>query len=539
MREIVYPACTAYVGSAPSEADVPRTTGRKHTQRGLRVATCIGATVISLLAGWAAMCLSPQWMAIIVAASGMLAIGVVFRCFTRLLELCVLSDLFVRLMIHIGWSYNDPYGHPGLPVTVSIIALLTLHCRVLLSRRRTKANGCSWLDGLIGILVSVAAASIMWASYSAPAIHGLILLLQGVMAFFYFGRNVQRSDDIAFVVGAICSLMTLASVVAIAQYLTGSSLGLTALGAGEPWHEEVGRALVVRRVSGLGGTPNELARSLVTWLPLGVICAFTQSTKRWIRVIALCSVATGTTALCLTASRGGLITAGLTALAGALVYSVSRSLRTRLGFHWKPATFVVLVLLCVITMGARDFISRLVTPDDGSTASRVLMLRVAGSMVADNPIIGVGLNNYLLVMSRYDDGDITETFFYPVHNLYMLVAGELGCVGLGLYIVIFGAFVFYATTAFGSMRPEQAAFGFGVFLALIAFAVEGFVEGDTLGSRAFMHFWVAGGCAAALHHAASQVRGPCKGRGDSAHRDERGVTLSTTSRHDHVGVILA
>ena len=81
--------------------------------------------------------------------------------------------------------------------------------------------------------------------------------------------------------------------------------------------------------------------------------------------------------------------------------------------------------------------------------------------------------------------------------------------------------------------------GFGVFLALIAFAVEGFVEGDTLGSRAFMHFWVAGGCAAALHHAASQVRGPCQGRGDSTHRDERGVTLSTTSRHDHVGVILA
>jgi O-antigen ligase len=120
-------------------------------------------------------------------------------------------------------------------------------------------------------------------------------------------------------------------------------------------------------------------------------------------------------------------------------------------------------------------------------------------MVAHNPIIGVGLNTYVLEMSRYDHDGITETFYYPVHNIYMLLAGELGIVGLSLYVAIFVAFVFRAAAAFRSKHPAQAALGFSVFLALVAFAVDGLIEGDTLGSRTFMIFWIAGGCASALY----------------------------------------
>jgi O-antigen ligase len=277
------------------------------------------------------------------------------------------------------------------------------------------------------------------------------------------------------------------------------------------------------RVSGLGGTPNELARSIVIWLPLGVVFGFMKTTKRCLRIIALGSVATGAAALCLTASRGGMLTAALTALAGLAIYAFSRSLRARVGLLWGRAVFATLFLVVVVLAGTQGLVSRLVNDDHGQAASRWTMIQVATALIADNPIGGVGLNSYVLEMNRYDNSDfkVTEIFYYPVHNLYLLLAGELGGAGLILYVMIFIALLSYATKALGSLRIQHAAFGFSILLALIAFALYGLIEGDTLGSRAFMHFWVAGACAAAL-------RTPAIGR-------KRNVALATSmptpSRH--------
>ncbi|MCU1316116.1 MAG: O-antigen polymerase, partial [Candidatus Acidoferrum typicum] len=48
----------------------------------------------------------------------------------------------------------------------------------------------------------------------------------------------------------------------------------------------------------------------------------------------------------------------------------------------------------------------------------------------DNPVLGVGANNFTVVMDRYLTSDFREGWLFAVHNKYLLVLAETGIVGL-------------------------------------------------------------------------------------------------------------
>ena len=67
--------------------------------------------------------------------------------------------------------------------------------------------------------------------------------------------------------------------------------------------------------------------------------------------------------------------------------------------------------------------------------SRKELNDLAGRMIDDHPVLGVGLNNFELVMGPYEKYGIIF-FDNPVHNVYLLYLSETGIVGLAGVILV-------------------------------------------------------------------------------------------------------
>jgi O-antigen ligase len=55
-------------------------------------------------------------------------------------------------------------------------------------------------------------------------------------------------------------------------------------------------------------------------------------------------------------------------------------------------------------------------------------------MVEANPVLGVGSNNFSVVMDRYLTSEFRHAFLYAVHNRYLLIWAEIGAAGLLAYL---------------------------------------------------------------------------------------------------------
>jgi hypothetical protein len=64
------------------------------------------------------------------------------------------------------------------------------------------------------------------------------------------------------------------------------------------------------------------------------------------------------------------------------------------------------------------------------------MIEIGLNMVEDNPVFGVGLNNYRANMFEHDDTDSGITTVFPgvLHNVYALIASEQGLLGLAAFV---------------------------------------------------------------------------------------------------------
>lgn len=76
-----------------------------------------------------------------------------------------------------------------------------------------------------------------------------------------------------------------------------------------------------------------------------------------------------------------------------------------------------------------------------SDQGRVIFHDIAFEMVKKHPWFGVGYNNYTLRMQEFSSVKLQPVQFFPVHNIYLLVAAEEGLIGLLLFLLFVGAVV--------------------------------------------------------------------------------------------------
>lgn len=71
-----------------------------------------------------------------------------------------------------------------------------------------------------------------------------------------------------------------------------------------------------------------------------------------------------------------------------------------------------------------------------SVGRRISLTIASGQMVAERPVVGVGLNNFLVALKEKGGLFDLSWFLQPVHNIFLLVFAELGLFGLFLFILI-------------------------------------------------------------------------------------------------------
>ena len=70
-----------------------------------------------------------------------------------------------------------------------------------------------------------------------------------------------------------------------------------------------------------------------------------------------------------------------------------------------------------------------------SIYERLVLADISGMVISENPVIGVGLNNFFLEIPKYAYKYLGFWVVQPVHNIYLPVTSETGILGLIIFVL--------------------------------------------------------------------------------------------------------
>lgn len=264
---------------------------------------------------------------------------------------------------------------------------------------------------ILGILVApnhVAALGIWRAYYIEPAIFA-------VLAMTFLRAGQQRSILIA--------LAGSASIIALFALMQVT----TRLGIPDAW-------LTEGRATGFFAYPNAVGLFLapITSL-LAVIALFSLQITRAHRALLL-----GTSLLLTLGILVAKTEAALVAIPASLILALwisgIPSIKTKIA-----ATSVAALLLVVICALSPTIVQKLTLMDTSGLVRRSQWSETL-RMLADHPIVGVGISGYPTALVPYHDASQYEIFQYP-HNLVLNIWSELGVLGLIAFVLLLVVFI--------------------------------------------------------------------------------------------------
>ncbi len=116
--------------------------------------------------------------------------------------------------------------------------------------------------------------------------------------------------------------------------------------------------------------------------------------------------------------------------------------------EWKPLAKVIglsLVFSALFLLPAlqdRGGIFNYNATVQSSDQGRVLFHEIAFNMIREHPLFGVGFNHFLVRMQEFAPTVLAGDQFFPVHNIYLLIASEEGIIGLLLFSLFLASILF-------------------------------------------------------------------------------------------------
>jgi len=239
----------------------------------------------------------------------------------------------------------------------------------------------------------------------------LFLLLQMFLLYVYISSNANTREDVVFVVTMLMLGLVLESLLMVSTVSVGLSFRIGSFAS----HVESGTTL--GRVGGTMGSPN-VAGGYLSVVLASVISVLLTDLERWYKGLALLAFGLGVISLILTGSRGAWVACAV-AMMTVCVFALS-------GKRFWLAVAIAGNFFLIVGLLFHDVIVARVGA--GATAtSRLPLIKLAWDLIKDNPLLGVGANNFATVAKDYVLPDVAwREWFYTVHNKYLLVWAETG-----------------------------------------------------------------------------------------------------------------
>jgi putative inorganic carbon (HCO3(-)) transporter len=347
----------------------------------------------------------------------------------------IILDIPLQFGTHLFYDEKlEAFGAMGgLSISAATLALMGLYAGWFM---RTLANpkeeGGPRFHISVPLLIYLAiiAISIFSAQDARLAIFEACLFLESFLLYLYVTNCVRAREEVLFVVRVLLvgGLVESLAIIALGVFGMPSTIW------GLPTHIHVESAARggYMRIGGTLGAPNSTGAYLGILVSVAVSMLFTNLGRRH-KLLAWAVLVLGGTALILTFSRGGWI--ALVASLCFLCFFVGR----RRGLSMRG--FIAgLVILTAVYLAFHGVISeRLFSDDRGSAESRIPLMNLAFRIFADNPMLGVGANNFSVAMGHYLTPEFRHGFLYAVHNKYLLVLCETGIGGLLAFLAFLWA----------------------------------------------------------------------------------------------------
>lgn len=458
------------------------------------------ATTLSLAAALAAsilMVIPRAWAGVSVIV---LVFGVVLAA-SREPQRLVLAGLLFALPLTISKTVIGHATHIGgaQGIELSIIDLPLLVLYVMWGWRALADAGDEApipriYIASIGAFLVVGLLSLVGAGDPSLGLFELLRTARGVLILVYVAKHVDLRRDMGLVLTALLMGYALLAGETMLNQALGTTFNLSAAGRGESsrWIEVVGGGEYTR-VGGALGSPNAMASYMALLLPLlfGLACS---TIKPPLKVVLLVLSGLAAATLALTMSRGAWL-AVVVACSIILMVAGYRRMLPRIAV---AATFMfggAVILVANQLMGGIIWL-RLTASQALNVTSRYEFADIAIAMIGARPLLGVGLNNFAESMSRYDATGLTallDTGAPPVHNIYLLLAAEMGIVGLAAFVVLIGALAVDALKASRIAVGLEAWVLLGVCGGFITILVQGVVDFAFRLDATFYTFWVLAG----------------------------------------------
>jgi O-antigen ligase len=344
----------------------------------------------------------------------------------RILLAIVILDIPFQFGTHLFYREEDAAlgALGGLSISATTIALAGLYVSWFIrsqANRSSDARPSFHINLPLLLYLAITAISMVVAQDVSLSFFEVFLLLEACLVYFYVANNVRTRQDVLFVVSLLLIACLLESMAMILIRFNG--MPSTLWGAPTHVHIETDAREGFMRIGGTVGSSNFAAAYLSISLASAASLLFTNLGRahKWLAVAVL---GLGGVALIFTFSRGGWMALALA------VTVICLLVWSRRGFSLKTPIAVLLILGMLYLPFQSVISARLLGDDKGSAESRIPLMKLAFRIIEDNPVLGVGANNFTVVMDRYLTPEFRHSFLFAVHNKYLLVLSETGIIGL-------------------------------------------------------------------------------------------------------------
>lgn len=389
-----------------------------------------------------------------------LALGLV-----PVLVLFVLKQPFLMVLLFVLFSFfrlHEAFPqlyHLRIPLLLSIASLGALLWHVGLTRK-IKVYWTPELTRACIFFVVVVLSIVLATNRSVALNYFTSIYWKIIVMTFAIAWLLQTTRDFHLSLNLITFSGLSVGLVALYNKFNGISL------------VEGTRVTIGRDLGSVLGDPNDLSLVLLFPCSFAISLIFSPNISRSQRLFGMVTAVVLVLAIIATQSRGGLL--GIAAVIAAFAW---RRVKSKLLLIISGA-FLLSALFLVADISSRESGGAAEQGIDESAMGRVYAWKAAFGMAVDNPISGVGIDNFYHNYFFYSDH--WDGLNHAVHSTWFGVLAETGFLGLIIFTMMVIAVIRCASRSLNKIRaqahhfpPIMSAIAEGNLSGIIGFCIAG------------------------------------------------------------------